>query len=291
MQNYVLFADSDCDITPVDCAKYGFHLISMPYSIDGKTTYPYEDFEVFEADAYYDMLRGGVIPTTSAINKEKYIEYFEPFFKEGKDILYTHFSRTMSATFNNMDKAVEELLAKYPERKFYAIDTKGISILGRAIDLVIGEMYLAGKTPEEIVAWANENVDRYACYFFVDDLKFLQKSGRVSGIAGAMGTLLGIRPIIQITAEGKMPSIGKEKGRNKAVARLVQYVKELGDDAVNHPIYIASAGADDLAEMIREALIEEFGDGLNIEIVTVNPTNGAHCGPESTGVCFRAIHR
>lgn len=291
MQNYVLFTDSDCDITPVDCSKYGFHLISMPYSIDGKTVYPYEDFEVFEAKAYYDMLRGGVLPTTSAVNKEGYLKYFEPIFKEGKDILYVHFSRAMSATFNNMDKAVEELLAKYPERKFYAIDTKGISILSRAICLEVGQMYLDGKSAEEIVAWGKENVDRYACYFFVDDLRFLQRSGRVSGIAGTVGTLLGIRPILYINQEGKMVSIGKEKGRNKAVARLVQYVKELGDDAVNHPIHIASAGADDLAEMIREGLDQEFGDGLDIEIVTVNPTNGAHCGPESTGVCFRAIHR
>ena len=291
MQDFVLFTDSDCDITPQNGAKYGYHIISMPYSIDGKTIYPYEDFEVFDSKSYYDMLRGGVIPSTSAVNKEAYVTYFEPFFREGKDILYVHFSRTMSMTFGNMDQAVAELLAKYPERRFYPIDTKGISILGYAMCKEIGEMYLAGKTPEEIVAWANENVDHYACYFFVDDLKFLQKSGRVSGIAGAMGTLLGIRPIIQITAEGKMPSIGKEKGRNKAVARLVQYVKELGDDAASHPIYIASAGADELADMIREALVEELGDGLNIEIVTVNPTNGAHCGPESTGVCFRAVHR
>lgn len=291
MQDYVLFTDSDCDITPVDCAKYGYHLISMPYSVEGKTIYPYEDFEVFEADTYYDMLRGGTLPTTSALTKEKYIEYFEPIFAEGKDILYAHFSRAMSGSFGNMDKAYEELLAKYPERKLYTIDTKGISILSRAMCIEVGEMYLAGKSAEEIVAWGKENVDKFACYFFVDDLRFLQRSGRVSGIAGTVGTLLGIRPILFINDEGKMVSIGKEKGRNKAVARLVQYVRELGDHATQHRIYIASAGADDLAEMIREALVEEFGDGLDLEIVTVNPTNGAHCGPESTGVCFRAIHR
>lgn len=291
MKDFVLFADSDCDITLVDCAKYGYHLISMPYSIDGKTIYPYEDFEVFEADPYYDMLRAGTLPTTSAVTKEKYIEYFEPFFAEGKNILYIHFSRAMSGTFGNMELALDELLAKYPERKFYAIDTKGISILGRAMAIEVGEMYLAGKSAEEIVAWGKENVDKFACYFFVDDLRFLQRSGRVSGLAGTVGTLLGIRPILFINDEGKMVSIGKEKGRNKAVARLVQYVRELGDNATAHRIYIASAGADDLAEMIREALVEEFGDGLDLEIVTVNPTNGAHCGPESTGVCFRAIHR
>ena len=100
MQDFVLFTDSDCDITPVDCAKYGYHLISMPYSVEGKTIYPYEDFEVFEADPYYDMLRDGTLPTTSALTKEKYIEYFEPIFAEGKNILYAHFSRELQQCLN-----------------------------------------------------------------------------------------------------------------------------------------------------------------------------------------------
>ncbi|MBQ2191627.1 MAG: DegV family protein [Clostridia bacterium] len=115
----VLFTDTDTDVTPEIAAKYGYRLISMPYSIDGKTVYPYVDFDKFDSHAYYDMLRSGVIPNTSALNKENYITYFEPVFAEGNDILYVHFSRAMSATFESMDQAVRELLEKYPERKFY----------------------------------------------------------------------------------------------------------------------------------------------------------------------------
>ena len=58
----VLFTDTDTDITPAEAKEFGYHLISMPYSIDGETTYPYEDFEVFDAHAFYDKLRAGALP-------------------------------------------------------------------------------------------------------------------------------------------------------------------------------------------------------------------------------------
>ena len=82
-----LFTDTDTDITPAIAAEYGYSLISMPYSVDAKTVYPYVDFDEFEPRPFYDMLRNGVLPTTSAISKERYIEYFEPEFATGNDIL------------------------------------------------------------------------------------------------------------------------------------------------------------------------------------------------------------
>ena len=71
-----LFTDTDTDITPVQAKKYGYKLISMPYSAKGETVFPYEDFETFDAHGFYQMLRSGVLPSTSAISSEKYIEYF-----------------------------------------------------------------------------------------------------------------------------------------------------------------------------------------------------------------------
>ena len=88
----VLFSDTDCEVNQKIAAEYGCHVISMPYSIDGETIYPYEDFEEFDYKTYYDSLRAGTIPTTSAVSMEKYIEYFEPVFANGDDILYVHFS-------------------------------------------------------------------------------------------------------------------------------------------------------------------------------------------------------
>lgn len=287
----VLFTDTDTDLTPKQAEKYGYHLISMPYAIDGVETYPYEDFDEFDPHAFYDKLRGGVLPTTAAIPTQRYIDYFEPFLKNGDDILYVHFSRNMTATFDNMDKAIEQLKEKYPDRTVYTIDTKGITLMSLIIVLAIGDLYLEGKTIDEIMEWSKTEIDHYACYFFADDLKFFRRSGRVSGLAGTMGTLLGIRPIIYMNEEGKMVSVGKEKGRVKAMERLVSYVEQLGDDVKNHRILIGNADAEDIAHEIGDMLKERFGDDLMIEYVSVNPTAGSHCGPDTVGLGFHSKAR
>ena len=286
-----IFTDTDTDITPRVAKEYGYELISMPYSVDGKTVYPYVDFETFDAKAFYDMLRGGVLPTTSAISEQRYAEYFEPHFKNGDDILYVHFSAAMTITFDAMDKAVAALLEKYPERKFYSIDTKGITLGSYNIVREIGDLYKAGKTAEEIVEWSKTEVDKFATYFFADDLKFFRHSGRVGGLAAVMGTLIGIRPIITINAEGKMVSVGKEKGRVKAMEHLVRVVEELGEDLKDHRMIVGHTDALELAKEVGDMLKEKFGDDLNIEYVVTNPTAGSHCGPNGVGVCFHAKHR
>lgn len=288
---YVIFTDTDTDITLKKAQEYGYNLISMPYTANDKDVFPYVDFEEFDYESFYDMLKTGVMPTTSAISVEKYISYFEPFFAEGKDILYVHFSAAMTMTFDNMKKAVDALKEKYPERKFYAIDTKGITIGSLNIVYEVGDMYKAGKTAEEIVKWAETEVDKFAVYFFAEDLKFFKRSGRVSGVSATMGNLLGIRPIIHMNSEGKMVNVGKEKGRAKALQRLVAYVEELGDDIKNHRIIVAHSGALSVCEELKKLIIEKFGDDLTIETVVVNPTAGSHCGPGCIGVSFHAIHR
>ena len=288
---FILFTDTDTDITPALAKEYGYKIISMPYSIDGVTTYPYVDYEVFDSHAFYEKLRNGALPNTSAISAESYRNYFEPEFAAGNDILYVHFSAAMSATFDVMRPVVDELLKKYPERKFYEIDTKGISILALNIALEVGDMYKAGKSAEEIVEWAKTEVDHFAVYFFADDLKFFKHSGRVSGLAGTMGTLLGIRPIIHVNEEGKMVSIGKEKGRAKAVDRLIQYVADLGDKIEEHRVLIANSDCDDLVAEVKEELVKRFGDKLKIDVYDVNPTIGSHSGPNACGISFHSIHR
>ena len=286
-----LYTDTDTDITPAVAAHYGYKFISMPYSVDAKTIYPYVDFDEFDSRAFYDMLRGGTIPTTSAISKERYLEYFEPEFAAGNDILYVHFSRAMTVTFDAMDQAVAELRAKYPQRRFAEIDTKGITTVSYAIVRAVGDLHLAGRNLDQLLDWASTEVNHYAMYFFADDLKFFRRSGRVSGLAATMGTLIGIRPIIYMSPEGKMVSCGKTKGRVKVMELLVDRVAELGDDVKNYRFYIGHTDAPEMAEEVGRMMKERFGQDLTIEYVVTNPTAGSHSGPNGVGVCFHAIHR
>ena len=285
-----LYTDTDTDFYPSLAEEYGYSLISMPYSIEAKTTYPYVDFNTFDAHAFYDTLRGGVLPTTSAISKEQYMNYFIKDFIEGNEILYVHFSRAMTNTFDAMDQAVAELKEKYPKARFEEIDTKGITTISYAIVREVGDLVKAGKSLDEVLDWAKTEVDKFAMYFFADDLKFFRRSGRVSGLAATMGTLIGVRPLIHMSQEGKMVSVGTAKGRNNAMTYLVNKVGELGDDIANHRICIGHTDAPEIARQIGAMITEKYGP-QNIVYVDVNPTAGSHCGPNGVGVCFHALHR
>ena len=285
-----LYTDTDTDICPSLAAEYGYKLISMPYSIEAKTTYPYVDFDTFDAHAFYDKLRGGVLPTTSAISKEQYMNYFIKDFIEGNEILYVHFSRAMTNTFDAMDQAIAELKEKYPKARFEEIDTKGITTISYAIVREVGDLVKAGKSLDEVLDWAKTEVDKFAMYFFADDLKFFRRSGRVSGLAATMGTLIGVRPLIHMSQEGKMVSVGTAKGRNNAMLYLLNKVGELGDDIASHRICIGHTDAPEIARQLGAMITEKYGH-QNIVYVDVNPTAGSHCGPNGVGVCFHAIHR
>ena len=287
----VIFTDTDCDFTPKIAEEYGFKLISMPYIVSEKEIKPYVDFDKFEAHKFYDMLRKGTLPKTCAINPEEYIAYFEPYFANGDNILYIHFSAAMSGTFGAMNIAINDLKERYPERKFYTIDTKGITICAYTIAREIGDLIKSGKSVEEVIKWAETEVDKFAIYFYADDLTFFRRSGRVSGLAGIMGNLVGIHPIIYMDSNGIMKNIDKCRGKKAALTKILDKVDELQDDIKNHRIVIGHTDAIDIVNQFVELLKERFGEDINYEIIDVNPTAGSHCGPDCIGVCFHAIHR
>lgn len=287
----VMFTDTDCDVTKKQAEQLGVKLISMPYIVDGKEVRPYVDFDEFDSKTFYDMLRQGTLPQTCALNPDQYVEIFEPYYKNGDDILYVHFSTAMTGSFNAMHLAIDALSHSYPNTKFYEIDTKGITILGYNIAMEAIDMYRQGKSAEEIVAWADTEVDRFAIYFYADDLKFFAKSGRVSNFKAAMGNLVGVHPILNMASDGMMKQLGSATGRIKTLRKIVDYVEELGDDIKHHRIIIGHSDCLDVAQKMESLLKERFGDDLQVEYVTVNPTAGSHCGPDGIGVCFHAKHR
>lgn len=288
---YSLFTDTDTDITPALAKKYGYNLISMPYTIDGVEIHPYVDFDEFDYHAFYDRLRKGALPTTSALSPVDYVNYFEPIFQQGLDILYVHFSAAMSGTFNALRLALEELKEKYPERTVTLLDTKGITLGSYNIALEVGEMYKAGKTIEEIMEWAETEVDKFAIYFYADDLKFFGKSGRVSGFAAFMGNIIGLKPIIFMDSDGMMKTKDKCRGRKQSLHRLLDYMDELQDDMKSHRIIIAHTDALPIAEEFAAMVKAKYGEDTEIEFEVVNPTAGSHCGPDAIGVSFHSKHR
>ena len=280
----VFFTDTDCEMWFTDAESLGMNIIGMPYTINGKESV-YDFGKNTDIEAFYNEMSAGKIATTAALNVQNYIDYFEPIFAAGEDILYVHFSSQLSCTFDSMKNAVEQLKEKYPERKFTSFDTLNISV-GAGIQAIEAcKLHNAGASDEEVVEFLQNFRDKIAIYFYVDTLQYLRRGGRVSAVSNFMGTLLNLKPILTVTSEGKLEKMTVVKGKKKATDFLFEkFEKEYNNDD-RYEVYILDASNKDVADELAEK-IRNSGKNVNIRRMPVGPVIGAHSGPGTVGCVF-----
>ena len=282
-QNYVFMTDSDSDLPFHLKEQYDIPVVYMPYALDGKEYF--DDLgQMVDHKSYYDMMRNGAVPVTSALNEATYMEYFEPVLKE-KDLLFVAFSSKLSCTLQAVYSAREKLLEKYPDRKFTVVDTLRISGPMTLLVLKAHEMYRAGKPMDEVASWLEANKLRAQAYFIVDDLKYLKRGGRISAAAATVGTMLDLKPIIMEAADGTLVANDKIRGRKKAMAFIVDKMLEFAPDPAESPIIVLNADSREDAERVKNA-VEQKLPGANVLIENVGPVIGAHSGPGTIALCF-----
>ncbi len=280
---YVLMTDSDSDLPFHLKQQYDIPVVYMPYALNG-TEYFDDLGQMLDHKSYFNMMREGAVPVTSALNEEAYLEYFDPILQE-KDLLFIAFSSKLSCTLQAVYSAREKLLKKYPERKFTVVDTLSISGPMTLLVLKAHELYRAGKSMEEVAAWVEANKLRSQGVFTVDDLKYLKRGGRISSAAATIGTMLDLKPIIAEASDGTLQSVDKVRGRKKALATLVERMMEFAPDPAESPILVLNADAEEDAERLKVLVLQKL-PGANVMIEHVGPVIGAHCGPGTTAVCF-----
>ena len=283
-QNYIFMTDSDSDLPFHLKQQYDIPVVYMPYALDGKEYF--DDLgQMLDHKSYFDMMRNGAAPVTSALNEASYMDYFEPVLKEGKDLLFVAFSSKLSCTLQAVYSAREKLLEQYPERKFVVVDTLRISGPMALLVLKAHEMYRAGKSIEEVAEWLENNKLRAQAYFIVDDLKYLKRGGRISATAATVGTMLDLKPIISEAADGTLNANDKIRGRKKALAFIVDKMLEAAPDPEESPIIVLNADSPDDAQRAK-TLVEQKLPGANVLIENVGPVIGAHAGPGTIALCF-----
>ena len=284
MQNYILMTDSDSDLPYTLKEQLNIPVVYMPYTLDGKEYF--DDLgQTLDHKSFYDKMRAGAQPTTSALNETVYEEYFEPILAGGQDILFIAFSSQLSMTINAMRAARETLLEKYPARKFIIVDTLSISAPQTLLVLKAHEMYRAGQNIETVAQWVEDNKLRAQAWFTVDDLKYLQRGGRVSAAAAVLGTMLDLKPILVETREGKLAAASKVRGRKKAMGYIVDKAVENVEDQKESIGIILHADCLSEAEKLLGMLQTKLPE-MEIRIENIGPVIGAHAGPGALAFCF-----
>jgi len=286
----VFFTDSNCELWHTEVEKLGIKYISMPYTLEG-VEHGYDLGKAHNFEKFYSKIRKGLMPSTSALNPQNYIEIFEPFLEAGEDILYVTFSHQMSATFDFMNQALEVLKEKYPERIIKVVDTKSISLGAGLIAYEAALLHKKGATDDEVIKFVEENRDEFGCYFTVDDLMHLKRGGRLSAVSAVVGSVLGIKPMICVNDEGKLENFDKVAGRRKAIQYLANIVKNLGKNVADYPIAIIHADCEADALILKEKVQEIAGKDARIWLQPIGPTVGTHCGPGTIGIALHVKHR
>lgn len=277
-----IITDSASDVPRWLVEKYNLHVIPTPVVINEKD---YFDGETIMPEEFYDILRSGTEVKTYHINSYMFRTNFEPYAKNGDEVIYICFSTGIAGTFNAANLAKTELLEEYPGFDLTIIDSKCASLgFGLAVEkaLMMVQQNLPKKTIVEAIQFYCNNMEHI---FTVETLEYLYKGGRLSRTSAIAGGLLDIKPIIEINDNGALVAIEKVRGRVKSLKRLVEIVGERGVDLADQTIGLVHGDDRQTLEAVKEMLTEKYGCKHFLESF-VGCAIGAHTGPGIIGIIF-----
>lgn len=273
---YQIVTDSCCDVPYQLLEEKEVAFIPMIVNINGQEFL--DDLgETFDYEQFLQSLRDKQQPTTSQINVGRYIEFFKPYCEKNEPVLYLCFTSGMSGSYNSALQAVDILKEDYPEADVQVVDTLAASMGEGFIVLEAAKRKLAGASMAEVIQWVNENKLNLQSWVTVDDLSHLYRGGRLSRTEAAMGGLLNIKPIIHVDAKGSLQNVGKVRGRNKALLKVVEETVNHLVSTENQTVYVAYSGDLEAAEKVMGMLKEKI-DITDSGIFPLGPTIASHTG-------------
>ncbi len=285
MRNYVILSDSGTDLTPAMAKEIDVKILDLMVIMEGQEPKP--DSAVDHKE-FYAFLREKKSASTSAINPETFSEVMESYIKDGFDVLYLGFSSGLSNTYNAGRLAAEELSEKYPDAKIYTCDTLCASLGQGLLVYLAAKKRLEGASIEEVRDWV-EATKLHLCHqFTVNDLMFLKRGGRVSAATAAVGTMLGIKPVMHVDNAGHLIKVGTARGRKASLDALLDKMKATVTE--KDIMFICHGDCIEDAEYVAERAKNELG----IKEVIIGYTGvviGSHSGPGTLAIFYIGTER
>lgn len=288
---YILSCCSTVDLTPEHMKARDLHYISFHYQMDDAVLLDDMGLSI-DSDSFYQAMVDGADTRTSQVNAEEYEAAFEPYLRQGLDVLHLCLSSGISGTINSAQVAKMRLEEKYPERKVNIVDSLAASSgFGLLMD-ELADRRDAGMSLEELTAWAESHKKLVNHWFFSTDLTFYIKGGRVSKTAGFFGQMLNICPLLNVDNEGRLIPREKVRGKKKVIREIVNRMVEHAPADYSGRCYISHSACYDDARAVAD-LVEEHFPLLKgkVEIFNIGATIGSHTGPGTVALFFLGDER
>jgi DegV family protein with EDD domain len=288
MANVKFFMDSAGDLTQEYIRQHDISIIGQNYRIDNNE-YLYDgnpdDTSNPSAKDFYERMRAGGVPTTSMVNPARFTEFFEPALDAGCDIFCVTLSSGLSGSYGCASAAAGALRDKYPERSIRVIDSLAATGGEGIVLYLIIEKCLAGWGGDAIEQFINAEKTRVVHWFTVDDLVYLKRGGRISPTTALIGSMLNLKPVLDVDGEGKLVSVDKAQGRKRALKSLVDHMAQDVSPDYKGPIFVSHADCEEDALMVEKLVAQKFGREMDM-ILPLSPIIGSHSGPGTVALVF-----
>lgn len=284
MAKIAVTTDSNSGITQIEAKELGVYVLPMPFII-GDETY-FEDINLTQ-EQFYENLKGDVDISTTQPSPESVMNLWDDILKEYDYIIHIPMSSGLSGSCSTAIMLSHE---EDYEGKVFVVDNQRISVTQRQSVIDARDMAAAGKSAKEIYDILMETKMESSIYIMVDTLKYLKKGGRITAAAAALGTILKLKPVLQIQGE-KLDAFSKARTVNMAKSIMIDAIKKDIETRFNNDpkgVWIAFAHTQSSEEI--EKFKEEFCAAMpecNVEEMIINPLSlsvSCHIGPGAIAV-------
>ena len=273
-----IIADSMSDI-PKDLAEE-LNITVIPLTVIFGTEEFKDGVDLTSEEFYKKLEKFNGIPRTSQLIPLDYENEIKKQLDEGYEtIIIMAGSSKASGTYQSAQSA----LKRFPNNDIYVIDSKNLSFAYGMMVVEVALMIKEGNSLEEVLNRIHKNIEKAQAVFSVNTLKFLHKNGRLDKTAMVVGTLLNVKPVLEMV-DGKVSPIGKTRGRKKAFSKMVEHAKEKG---LMKNTKIALAHANDMSglEELKKKVEEEFSP-KEVKVIELGATIGSHSGPGTMAIFY-----
>ena len=287
MKPFTIVVDSSCDLPAEYIKEHGIEILPMPFDLDDK---PHNQgyWQEISGKAYYDALRNGSVAKTTLINTEFFISAFTDYAKEGKDVVFLVLSSGLSATCQNAVLAAEEVNTQYPDSRIHVIDSINATSGHGLLTMLAVKKCSEGMSALEAASWLEGKKHSCLSLFTVDDLMYLHRGGRLSKLSAIAGSVLGVKPVLNVAPNGTLSLKDKVRGRKAAMKLLInQLQRSINPDTELDTVLISHTDCQEDAETLAQAL-KSAVKVREVIIMLMGPVIGAHVGPGALTLFYEA---
>lgn len=280
MNNIKIICDSLSDIPKEFIDKYDIEVVPLSIIFNGRE---YIDGVDLTEDEFYKMLRENEsLPKTSQVTYMSFKNAFEKYIDKYEEILYIGGSSNASGTYQSAVMAKNDT-----DGEIYTYDSQAFSYVIGILVVEAARMASEGYDIDEIMKAIEELRDKTYVLFSVDTLEYLQKGGRISSTKAAIGSILNIKPILDIK-NGLVAPVCQVRGKKNVISKMIELVKDnCGENLQDQTICIGYSDDFKERERLTEAVKAEFNP-KDILYFQIGSCVGSHAGPGLTGiVCIK----